>query len=96
MAGLLDQLFREQRLRAAVRRVLHPDNPDGALLMAALSEFCYWRRTAVIVSPQTGAVDPFATGVAEGRREVLLWLLERASIDDAQLQDAIQREMADG
>lgn len=94
--SVLDRLFREQRLRDAVRRVLNPENPDGRVLVAALAEFCHHRRSSVLVSPQTGCVDPVAMGVAEGRREVFLWLLQKASIDDAELDAAIKREVMNG
>ncbi len=94
--SVLDRLFRQQRLRDAVRRVMNPENPDGRVMLAALAEFCHYRRSSVLVSPQTGCVDPVAVGVAEGRREVFLWLLEKASIDDAALDEAIKREVLNG
>lgn len=94
--SVLDRLFREQRLRDAARRVLDPNNPDGSVLLTALAEFCHYRRSSVLVSPQTGCVDPVAMGVAEGRREAFLWLLAKASVDDAALDAAIKREVTDG
>jgi myo-inositol catabolism protein IolC len=88
---LLNALLREQRLRMALRRLLAPDNPDGARIVAALAEFCHARRTSLMVSQQ-GTIDPLAVAVAEGRREVLLWMMSKASMSDEQLDRAIQRE----
>lgn len=91
--SLLDGLFREQRLRAAVRRLMAPDNLDGRIILTALAEFCHARRSSIMVSSQTGAVDPVATAVAEGRREVLLWLMGKGSVSDDHLDEAIKREV---
>lgn len=90
---MLQALFREQRARAGARKLFAEADPDARALVALLAEFCHARRSSIMVSPATGAVDPIATAVAEGRREVLLWLMAKAGADDARLDKAIQTEM---
>jgi hypothetical protein len=94
--SLLDSLLRERRIRAALRRLFDPANQDGQAIVAWLADFCHARRSSVMVSAQTGNVDPLATAVAEGRREVFLAIVQRAGLDDRQLDAAIQREVTYG
>lgn len=90
---MLEALFREQRARAGARKLFAETDPDARALVALLAEFCHARRSSIIVSPGSGTVDPLATAVAEGRREVLLWLMAKAGADDDRLDKAIQAEV---
>jgi hypothetical protein len=45
---------------------------DASFVLADLAKFCYVAKPTPKVNPITGGVDPLATMLAEGRREVFL------------------------
>lgn len=90
--NVLQSLLLERRLRAAVRRLFDPANADGEAILVGLAHFCHARRSSIMVSPQSGQVDSHAMAVAEGRREVFMWLADKARVSDAEIDAAIQRE----
>lgn len=51
-------------------------------MLADLRDFCRADKSTVIVSPTTRQVDPHASMVAEGRREVYLRIIQMLHIDD--------------
>ncbi|SMG01063.1 Bbp19 family protein [Burkholderia singularis] len=57
----------------------------GERVLADLAVFCRADRSTVITSPLQRTVDPFATMVAEGRREVFVRILQILGMSDAQL-----------
>ncbi|CAG9193544.1 conserved hypothetical protein [Burkholderia gladioli] len=59
--------------------------PAGDAVLADLAVFCRADRSTVITSPVQRTVDPLATCVAEGRREVYVRILQILSMTDAQL-----------
>lgn len=63
--------------------------PDGAIVLGRLARFCRAHQTSISVSPITGRVDPIAVGVAEGRREVWLWLQRHLTLEESQVARAI-------
>lgn len=95
MTTILDRLFRERRVRAALRRLFDPANQDGQAILAWLAEFCRARASSIVVGPG-GTIDPIAVGVAEGRREVFNELRRRALVSDEALDAAIEREVGNG
>lgn len=60
----------------------HQLNADGKVMLADLRDFCRADKSTVIVSPTTRQVDPHASMVAEGRREVYLRIIQMLHIDD--------------
>lgn len=57
---------------------------DAQTVIADLVRFCHGDRTSVTVG--NGRVDPNATLVAEGRREVLLRILDYAGLTPDQMR----------
>ena len=53
--------------------------PPGQVVVRDLALFCDAYRTTVKVSPITGNVDPIASAVAQGRRDV--WLRLQGNLD---------------
>ena len=72
------QLFRQMFLD-------HQDKltSEGIALMRDLGDFCYARKSLAKVSPKSGMIDPIAMGIAEGRREVFLYIVNMLNTDDA-------------
>lgn len=75
--------------RMAYRRMFLGDDgkltQDGKTVMADLSKFCRLHKSTTVVSHVSGQVDPLASFQAEGRREVILRLLDHLNIDDSDL-----------
>lgn len=69
---LLEKL---RKRKYAYRRLFLGDdglNADGEVVLADLAKFCRANSSTAVVSPVSRAVDPIATAMAEGRREVFL------------------------
>ena len=77
------------------RSVLGGANEPAKVVMADLARFCNATKPSVRVSPQTGAIDPMAMAVGEGRREVYLRIQTHLGLTDADVR-AIARETDDG
>jgi hypothetical protein len=92
MIDRLKALWNRKALRMAYRRLLDPQNVDGALIVADLARFCRARTTTVAVG-SNGSIDPLAMALAEGRREVFNRILAQAALNDADIDHAIQQEM---
>lgn len=73
-------LHRRSHYRAAFGSV------SGEAVLADLMRFCGVRRTSVTFSPATGAIDPIAMAIREGRREVALRILKHLNLDEEKLQ----------
>lgn len=50
--------------------------------MPEFARFCYLQKPTAKVSKITGQVDPCAMAIAEGRREALMWIIERLHFSD--------------
>ncbi|MDY7802810.1 hypothetical protein U0E23_10060 [Burkholderia stagnalis] len=59
--------------------------PAGEAVLADLAAFCRANQSTVITSPVQRTVDPLATMVAEGRREVFVRLVQIIGTTDDQL-----------
>ncbi|MBU9282330.1 hypothetical protein [Burkholderia multivorans] len=59
--------------------------PAGEAVLADLAQFCRANQSTVITSPVQRTIDPLATMVAEGRREVFVRLIQILGMDDEQL-----------
>lgn len=56
---------------------------DGKSLLEYLAKFCYMKKSSPKVSQISGMIDPYATHIAEGRREVYLRIQEMLEMPDA-------------
>lgn len=76
--------------RTAWREIFKQDdgglNQASVIALAHLQRFCYANRTTAKISPKTGQFDPIAMAMAEGRREVFLFIQENLKLDDSDLQ----------
>ena len=75
-------LGRTQAYRRAFQK--HDDGTfglDGQRVLADLAKFCRARKPTTVVG-RNGQVDPIATALAEGRREVWLRISEMLHLDE--------------
>jgi hypothetical protein len=82
---MMDLLAKLRRRRYAYRRLFLGDNglnADGQVVLADLAKFCRATSSTAVVSPVSRSVDPIATAMAEGRREVWLRLMAHLHIDE--------------
>lgn len=86
----LSPYLRWFNLRTAFRRVfetgdVRDEYGDLTLharrVFAGLREFCHANDSCVVVA-KDGRIDTHATAVAEGRREVLLWIQHHMNLSD--------------
>jgi hypothetical protein len=92
---LIEKLLRR---RLAYRRMfLGDDNKphaDAEIVLRDLARFCRARSTTIVVSPRSGTVDPIASGVLEGRREVWNRVIAHlyAELDEERITQLAQTE----
>ncbi len=82
---MMDLLAKLRRRRYAYRRLFLGDNglnADGQVVLTDLAKFCRATSSTAVVSPVSRSVDPIATAMAEGRREVWLRLMAHLHIDE--------------
>lgn len=81
-----EALLRAQRIlkrRSHYRAVFaHPSAPH---VLADLKRFCRGMSSPAQFSPQSGMIDPVATGIAIGRQEVWLRIATHLHIQDGDL-----------
>jgi len=80
-----DLLAKLRRRRYAYRRLFLGDdglNADGQTVLADLAKFCRANSSTAVVSPISRSVDPIATAMAEGRREVWLRIMAHLHLED--------------
>lgn len=88
-----NRLFRRRRAyRALFQDADGQLNPQGQIVIAHLTKFCRGLEGTMQVSPLTGTADPFATALAEGRREVLLLIFRELKVDLNMAALAVQME----
>jgi len=59
--------------------------PEAAEFFKWLHKFCFADRVSYRQNPQTGMIDPYATHVAEGRREVYNEIMRLMKLDERKL-----------
>ncbi|WKZ93615.1 GTP-binding protein [Chimaeribacter arupi] len=97
MASLKERLFANRRdllLSRAYRSVFGERGrrtKDQEMVVADLMNFSKLLQSSVAISKATGSVDPLATMLAEGRREVAHRIINFTTLDDAQIILAIQQ-----
>jgi hypothetical protein len=84
LAARAKSLARVLRRRSFYRATF--DTPTGAHVLADLQRFCRANRTSISFSPVSGLIDSHAMAVAEGRREVWLWIQKNLNLDEAKLK----------
>lgn len=67
-----------------------PTVPGEAVLMD-LARYCYGHKTTTMVS-SNGTIDPIASAIAEGRRQVYLRILAMCQLPDSAILEALERE----
>ncbi|MGE4334974.1 MAG: hypothetical protein AB7E55_03240 [Pigmentiphaga sp.] len=77
-------------LRDAYRRTF--EGSDGERVLLDLLRFCKVSSSGVAVSRVTGQVDPLASMVAEGRREVYFHIAKILRMTDEQINNLMERE----
>ena len=78
-------LARIRKRKYAYRRLFLGENGlngDGQIVLADLAKFCKATSSTAVVSPISQRVDPIASALAEGRREVWLRIMAHLHIDD--------------
>jgi hypothetical protein len=94
---MIDKLLAKiQRRKYAYRRLFLGENgdlnADGETVLADLSKFCKATSSTAVVSPISQKVDPIASAIAEGRREVWLRIMAHLHIDDRVIFNMNQSE----
>ncbi len=93
--AMADKVFRR---RTCYRAVFLTDrgelSPAGRVVIADLMKFCRGMTSTTVVSPTSGMVDPHASALAEGRREVLLRLLKELSVEPLEAMRIVREEDA--
>jgi hypothetical protein len=78
-------LAKIMKRRYSYRRLFLGDNglnADGQTVLADLAKFCRANASTAVVSPISRSVDPIATAMAEGRREVWLRIMAHLHLED--------------
>jgi hypothetical protein len=92
-------LARIKRRKYAYRRMFMGENgqlnADGQAVLADLAKFCRATASTAVVNPISRSVDPLATAMAEGRREVWLRIMAHLHIDDRVVFNLNQSEDQD-
>lgn len=83
MQKLLRKLLRR---KYAYRRLLLSEdgipNADAEIVLADLAKFCKANQSTAVVSQKSQQVDPVASALAEGRREVWLRIMAHLHLDE--------------
>lgn len=82
------------RRRGAYRALFRPGGQDlsvaAVIVLTDLKKFCRADHSTTVVSPVTRSVDPYASALAEGRREVWLRISQHLEISDADLYNLLK------
>lgn len=74
--------FLAERRSAYVRTFL---NPEGDKVLTDLAVFCRFGESTASIDPRTGQYDPLKSAFLEGRREVILRILQHLNLSQEQL-----------
>lgn len=88
-----------RKRRYAYRRMFLGENglnADGETVLADLTKFCRATSSTAVVNPISRSVDPIATAMAEGRREVWLRIMAHLHIDEKVIFNLTENEVDDG
>lgn len=94
-SAVKNKLFRR---RQSYRHVFMSESgqmsPAGRIVLADLTKFCRGLTSTTVVSQVSGMVDPYASGLAEGRREVWLRIMKELGLDPMEVMQAVRDEDA--
>jgi hypothetical protein len=94
-SAVKNKLFRR---RQSYRHVFMTESgsmsPAGRVVLADLTKFCRGLTSTTVVSQVSGMVDPYASGLAEGRREVWLRIMKELGLDPMEVMQAVRDEDA--
>lgn len=96
MKKLLEKILRR---RYAYRRLFLGEDglsADGQIVLADLAKFCRATQSTAVVSPISRSVDPIASAMAEGRREVWLRITAHLHIDERVIFNLNEEEKDNG
>jgi hypothetical protein len=97
---MIDNILQKLRKRRyAYRRMFLGENglnADGEVVLADLAKFCRATSSTAVVNPISRSVDPLATAMAEGRREVWLRIMAHLHIDERVIFNLNENEVNDG
>lgn len=86
---------RLMRRRDAYRRIFAPSgelSSSAELVLNDLRKFCRGTSSTIVVSPITGQVDPIASGVAAGRKEVWDRIIQNLHVSDADIYRIMEND----
>jgi hypothetical protein len=92
-------LARLLKRRYAYRRLFLGEDglsADGQIVLTDLARFCRATQSTAVVSPISRSVDPIATAMAEGRREVWLRIMAHLHVDERVIFNLNEEEKNDG
>ena len=69
-------------------------SPAGRVVLADLTKFCRGLTSTTVVSQHSGMVDPIASAIAEGRREVYLRIMKELNLDVSAAMSAVRDDDA--
>lgn len=93
MRNMGNKLFRRRMSYKALFLTERGDlSPAGKVVLADLTKFCRGMTSTTVVSPVSGTVDPHASGLAEGRREVWLRIMKELGLDAMEAIHAVRDE----
>lgn len=96
MQGIDDHTQRRLDRARAYRSCFMADGQftkDGEDVYKDLAQFCHFFRTTAKQSP-AGNMDPIASAMAEGRREVFLRILAQLGLSETAIIEQIRRDQA--
>jgi hypothetical protein len=96
MQKLLEKI---RKRRYSYRRMFLGEDglsPDGEVILADLSKFCRANSSTAVVNPISRSVDPIASAMAEGRREVWLRIMAHLHIDEKVVFNLTENEDQNG
>ncbi len=79
---MIDKLRQLIFRRRMAYRHLFRSGPAADVVLADLAKFCHATRPTAVVSPVSRQVDPIASAIAEGRREVWLRIQGHLHLSD--------------
>ena len=92
---LIQSVKRRLRVKSAFKECLMGQGADlhgaGADVMADLAQYCYALKTTTMVA-KDGHIDPIASAIAEGRRQVYLRILGHLKMNESVLIDQLERD----
>jgi hypothetical protein len=96
MQKLLEKI---RKRRYSYRRMFLGESglsPDGQVILTDLAKFCRANSSTAVVNPVSRSVDPIASAMAEGRREVWLRIMAHLHIDEKVVFNLTENEDQNG